>query len=119
MYPSGVEKNDVKAAGNSLPISKKDSLKIARAIKNMKLEGAKKYLEDLYKGEKNLDGKHYSKASQYILETIESAEKNAEFQGLDKKKLKIKFVSVEKGPKRFRRFGKEMKNTHIKVVLNV
>ncbi|MCD6478199.1 MAG: hypothetical protein J7K87_04315 [Candidatus Aenigmarchaeota archaeon] len=119
-YPVEVKENEVKAAGMNLPISTKNSVIVCRKLNNMKLDKAKKFLQDMIDGKRDINKKHYTKTAQNILELLELAEKNAKYKGL--KNLKIKTISAERGPTRYRlkrrrSFGSRMKITHVKVVL--
>jgi ribosomal protein L22 len=121
-YPVKIGEKEVIASGLNLPISTKNSTIVCKKINKMDLEKAKKFLEDLIKEKRNINGKHFTKTSEHILEILLSAENNIEYKGLDKKNFKIKTISAERGPTRMRRrrkraFGAKLKNTHIKVVL--
>lgn len=120
-FPVEVEESDVKAAGMNLSISTKKSVKVCKKLNNMKLEKAERLLNDLIDERRNLNGKHYTKTCQHILQVLESAKNNANYKGISEERLRIRTITAEQGPtrRRLRRtgFGNEMKNTHIKVVL--
>jgi len=119
----------VKASGRNLRISPKAAREICTAIRHMKLDEARTYLQDVidmkrpvpyrrYKKEvphkAGLDGwyagRYPVKASKEILKVINSLEANCEDQGLDVERLKIVHAAAQKGRvlKRFipRAFGR-------------
>ena len=119
-YPVKVGEREAKAAGIGLPISTKNSIIICRKINKMKTEKAKKFLQDMIEGKRNINRKHYTKTCTEILKVIESAENNAKNMGIER--TAIKTISVEKGARRLRMkrrrsFGSELKNTNIKIIL--
>lgn len=100
------KKKSARATSVNTPISPRDALEVVRTVKGMKLESAKDYLERVISKKsavpyrKFLDsvshkkgigpGRYPVRAARYILETINSAENNAEFKQLDSDKLVIK-----------------------------
>ncbi len=102
-----------KAYGYELHCSKKDSMNIARAIKNMSLNDAKKYLEDVRDKKRPLPtlvhkkkrahkkgvgpGSYPKKAAEYILNILKNAENNAEYKGFDPENMKIIHASAYGG----------------------
>jgi len=108
----------VKCAGRELRISPKAATEICRTIKGMKLDDAKKLLEEViakkraiayrrYKKEvphKNLQekwsaGRYPVKAAKKILKLLEELEANAEYKGLDVEKLRIIHAASQRGMK--------------------
>lgn len=123
-YPVEIKEDDVKAAGINLRVSRKKADKICKELnrEKMKLEEAKEFVKSLADGEESIDGKHYTKAAEGILEVLENGEANAEFKGIPTEKLRIKTISAEPGmtARRMRRrrdFGNRLKNSNIKLVL--
>ncbi|OKY78891.1 MAG: Ribosomal protein L22 [Candidatus Methanohalarchaeum thermophilum] len=137
-------KKTSKAMGRELHISPKDSVEICDKIRGKDLDRAKNILEDVINGEKpipfkkhnkkkghrsNLEnwdsGGYPKKAASEILKTIENAENNAEYKGLDTEKLKIKHIAAHRGqeiegmtPRAFgRATPSNTSTTHIEVVL--
>ncbi len=102
-----------KAYGYELHCSKKDSLNLARAIKGMKTEDAKKYLQEIADMKRPLPaifhnkkrahqksigpGSYPQKAAKYMLKTLENAENNAEYKGFDVENMKIAHISAYGG----------------------
>ena len=102
-----------KAFGYELHCSKKDSMNIAYAIKGMKIDEAKKFLQDIIDLKRSLKaiyhkkkihhqksigpGSFPQKAAKYMLETLENAENNAEYKGFDVENMKITHVSAYGG----------------------
>jgi len=102
-----------KAYGYELHCSKKDSINIAKAIRNKKLADAKKYLEDIIEFKTALPtkvhkkkrahkkgigpGSYPKKAASYILKILKNAENNAEYKGFDTENMKIVHASAYGG----------------------
>ena len=102
-----------KAYGYELHCSRKDSMNIAYAIKNMKVTDAKKYLQEIIDMKTPLPtvfhnrkrahkkiigpGSYPKKASKYILKILENAENNAEYKGFDAENMKITHASAYGG----------------------
>jgi len=102
-----------KAYGYELHCSPKDSMNLAYAIKGMKTEEAKKYLEELIAMKRPLPavfhkrkrahqkvigpGSYPQKAAKYMLKTIKNAENNAEYKGLDVENMRISHISTYNG----------------------
>jgi large subunit ribosomal protein L22 len=103
-----------RAFGYELHCSQKDSQNIARALRGMKIEAARKYLEEIvamkralpavYHKKKRLHQKGISgpgsfpeKAARYMLKVLENAENNAEYKGFDVDNMKITHISAYQG----------------------
>jgi large subunit ribosomal protein L22 len=102
-----------KAYGYELHCSIKDSINLAHAIRGMKTEDAKNYLEKIASMKQPLpaifhkqkvahqkgvgSGNYPQKAATYLLKTIENAENNAEYKGFDVENMKISHVSAYSG----------------------
>ena len=108
----------VKCAKREIRISPKAAREVCNTIKGMKIEDAKKFLEDIiamkktipfrrYKsgvGHKQQDAKFYAgrypiKATNEILELLTELEANAEHKGLDMEKLIITHAVSHRGRK--------------------
>jgi len=108
----------VKASGRELRASPKAAVEVCAAIKGMKLDAAKAFLEQVQQKKrsvpyrkhkktlphrKNLQkiaaGRYPVKAAQKILEVLESAESNAMYKGLDSENLKIVHAAAYPGIK--------------------
>ena len=108
----------VKCAKREIRISPKDAREVCNTIKGMKIEDAKKMLEDVivmkkvipikhYKGgvpHKQQDAKFYAgrypiKATDEILKLLTELEANAEHKGLDIEKLIIIHAATHRGRK--------------------
>jgi large subunit ribosomal protein L22 len=79
-------------------------------------------LQDLIKQKRDIKGKYYTKTAREILELLESAERNAEFKGLDTSNLVI-HASAHKGftfrrPRSLKRSGERRKIANIQIVLS-
>jgi large subunit ribosomal protein L22 len=104
-----------KVFGRNLRISPKHSVEIAKAIKGMKVEDAKDFLEQVQKkkkavpfrrhkkkvGHKRLPkwyaGRYPQRASNRFYKLLEEVAANAEYKGLDRERLRIIHVSAYKG----------------------
>ena len=102
-----------KAFGYELHCSIKDMKNLAYAIRDMKLEDAKKYLQEIIGKERALPAVYHKgkvshqkatgpasfpqKAAKYMLKTVVNAENNAEYKGFDIENMKIKHISAYKG----------------------
>lgn len=104
-------------------ISFKKTLVLCRKLKGIKLDKAKKLLEDLIDKKMHIDGKFFTNASKKILELLKSAEANAKQKNLNMERLFVKIAKVDKGEKfirpksRFKFRGREAKSTNIEIVL--
>ncbi|UCB58764.1 MAG: 50S ribosomal protein L22 [Thermoplasmatales archaeon] len=102
-----------KAYGYELHCSRKDSTNLAYAIKGMKTEVAKKYLQEIINMKRPLPtifhykkrahqkgigpGSYPTKAAKYMLKTLENAENNAEYKGFDLENMIIAHISTYSG----------------------
>ena len=102
-----------KAYGYELHCSKKDSQNLAYALKGMKSEDAKKYLQEIVDIKSPLPavfhngkrahqrgigpGSYPKKAASYMLKILENAENNAEYKGFDVENMKITSISAYRG----------------------
>jgi large subunit ribosomal protein L22 len=130
-----------KAYGFELHCSRKDSTNLAYAIKGMKTEDAKKYLQGvidmkhpipaIFHNRKRAHqksigpGSYPKKAAEYMLKTLENAENNAEYKGFDLENMKIAHISTYSGrvvkgimPRAHgRATDKNTKTTNIEIIL--
>ncbi len=135
------KKKSARATSVNTPISPRDALELVRTVKGMKLERAKDYLENVILKKnavpyrKFLDsvshkkgvgpGRYPVRAAKYVLETLTSAENNAEFKQLDSEKLIIKSAVAQPAPPikyfTYKAFGSSGKfyreRVHIQIVL--
>ena len=110
-----------KAYGQALRISQRNALPVCRAISGLPLEKGRKLLKDLLEKKRSLNGKYYTKTVKEILKLLESAASNAEFKGLDPKKLII-YASAHKGftfhrPRKFKMGRQRRKVANVQIVL--
>ena len=130
-----------KAYGYELHCSRKDSMNLAQAIRGMKPENAKKYLQEIIDLKRPLPavfhnrkrahqtgigpGSFPQKAAKYMLKTLENAENNAEYKGFDPENMKIANISTYGGrvikgimPRAHgRATDKNTKTTNIEIIL--
>jgi len=101
------------AYGYELHCSPKDSVNLAYVLKDMKLEEAKKYLNEISEMKRPLPavfhtgkrahqkgigpGSFPQKAAKYMLKTLKNAENNAEYKGFDVENMKISHISTYRG----------------------
>jgi large subunit ribosomal protein L22 len=115
------EKKSAKLYGSNIDISTKDAIVLCRQINRKPLAKGRDLLGRLIEQKSSLEGKYYTKAATEMLSLLNSAEKNAEFKGLDAEKLII-FASAHKGliyfrPRRFRLRRQRKKMTNVQIVL--
>jgi len=130
-----------KAFGRDLPLSLKDSVNLCRALKGMRLDEAKEFLEDVIEKKRAVPyfryldsvshrrgigpGKYPVKEAKHILKVLENAEANAENNDLDTDNLYILHIAAHKGRgfKRYvpRAMGRSVEirrdRVHIEVIL--
>lgn len=128
--------NHAKAAGTALPASLKQSIEICNFIRNRSLLSAKKILTEVIEKKRAIPfrkflhsvghktgmmaGRYPKKACGQILKILDSAEANAQANGLNSSNLFITHISANKGITTYR-FGRKRglrtKRTNIWVVL--
>jgi large subunit ribosomal protein L22 len=102
-----------KAMGKELHISRKHAHEIASAIKGMKLNIARSFLEDVAALKRAVPYKRYTrnvphrkgmctgrypqKAAKEFLRVLKNAESNAAYKGLDSENLRITHIATKKG----------------------
>ncbi|MCI5866637.1 MAG: 50S ribosomal protein L22 [Methanosphaera sp.] len=143
-YQAKADEKIAKASGHNLKISPKHSVEICRSIRNMYLEDAKAFLEDVIakkavvpfkRHNKKVghrsdlkgwpSGRYPVKAAAAILKVLENAEANAENMELDVENLKLVHASANRGviirgwtPRAFGRASpSNTPTTHIQIVL--
>jgi large subunit ribosomal protein L22 len=107
----------VRCAGRELRISPKAATEICRTIRGMRIEEAKKLLEDVVSKKRPIAyrryktevahksqqrwhaGRYPSKAAAKILELLEELQSNAEYKGLDVDRLRIVHAASQRGMK--------------------
>ena len=125
-----------KALGRDLPISFKHSVEVCRFVKGKNVHLAKQQLKEVIElkravpyrrfnqdlGHKRgmMSGRYPVKTTQYILKLIESAEKNAQFKGMNTEKLTIIHIAAHKASRPAhggRHRGRAMKRAHIELIV--
>jgi large subunit ribosomal protein L22 len=134
-----------KASGRELKVSHKAAREVCKAIKGMMLNNAKQYLRDVAAKKKAVPytrytkklphrhgltntfaGRYPIKASQQILDVLESAQSNAENKGLDVDRLRIIHAAAYQGMK-LKRYARRAHGrsspkydttTHVEIVLD-
>lgn len=118
-----VTMKEAKAKIKNAKVSFKSSIILCRKLKGMKIEKAKKFLEDLINKKTNLKGKYYTNTAKKILEVLKNAESNAIAKNFDLEKTFVKIAKADKGEKfirprsRWRFRGTEAKSTHLTILL--
>ena len=96
---------------------------MSRELKGLKVERAKRLLDDLINQKASVDGKYYTKVAKNFLNVLKSAEANARQKNLDTEKLFVKVAKTDKAAKavrpksRFKFRGREAKVANIEIVL--
>lgn len=135
------KKKSARATSVNAPISPRDALEIVRTIKGMRLDRAKEYLENVISKKSAVPfrkytdsvshrrgvgpGRYPGKAAKYVLDTIKSAESNAEFKQLDSEKLVVRNAVAQPAPPikyyTFKAYGSSGKfyreRVHIQIIL--
>ncbi|MDI6883632.1 MAG: 50S ribosomal protein L22 [Hadesarchaea archaeon] len=141
-YSAKINEPCARAFGKEMRISPKHAMEVCRAIRGMRLNAAKEYLEAVRAKRKAVSfvrhrkklahrkgghgsGQYPVKAAREILKVLKNAEANASYKGLDAEKLLIVHASAYKGitlpgilPRAFGRatsFNKPL--TNIEIVL--
>jgi len=134
----------VKASGRELRVSHKKAREVCVALRGMRLDMAKEYLQQVIAKERPVPFRRFKKkaghrhglqgafsggypvkAAQKILEVLEGAEANAEYKGLDVERLRITHASAYPGmkikryiPRAFGRTSPRFENLcHVEIVL--
>ncbi len=139
-YSDKIEGPCAKAFGKEMRVSPKHATEVCRAIRGMRLNAAKEYLQAVREKKKAVpfvrhrkkvahrkgagdSGRYPVKAAREILKVLNNAEANASYKGFDIEKLKIVHASAYKGitipgilPRAFGRatpFNKPLTNVEI------
>lgn len=134
-YSTELNENCAKAVGLALPVSRKHTTMICKAICGMSVPKAKQMLENVTKLKQAIPfpryhtegahrkgmgpGRYPVKACSQVLMLLKSAEANAQFKGLGTANLVIKHASAQKGPTTMS-YGRQQrlaKRTHVELVL--
>lgn len=133
-YSTSIE--GARALGRDLPISMKHSVEVCRFIRGKKVVLAKKMLKEVIAKERavpylkfTLDlghkkgmaaGRYPVRTAEEILKIVESAEKNAQFKGMNGGKLVVAHSMAHKASGPFhggRHRGRTMKRAHVEIIL--
>lgn len=135
-YSTKITENCAKAIGLALPVSRKNTTMVCKAVRGLTVPKAKALLEDVMKFKKAIPftrynkevphrkgpmacGRYPVKTCKHVLDIIKSAEANAQFKGLSTGNLVVKHASAQKGPTTMS-FGRRRtlaKRTHVEVVV--
>jgi large subunit ribosomal protein L22 len=113
-YSAKISGPCARAFGKELRVSPKHAMEVCRAIRGMRLNAAKEYLEAVQKKKRAVpfvrhrkklahrrgvggSGQYPVKAAREILKVLKNAEANATYKGLDVEKLRIVHASAYKG----------------------
>lgn len=127
-----------RVVGLNLNISTKQSIEICNFIRGKNIQKVKKVLNDVINGKQAIpykrhkkkiphrkgdwitSGRYPKKASKMILKLIESAEANAQQQGLNTSELTIRHIVANKAAKT-RKYGRKIgtftKSTHVEIIV--
>jgi large subunit ribosomal protein L22 len=105
-----------RALGTDLKASPKKCSEVARNIRGMTVENAKRFLRDVIAQKRAVKYTHYKhylshkpgvgpgrypkNAAKEILRVIESAQHNAEYKGLDSENMRIHTIAIHRAPPR-------------------
>ncbi|QIW23287.1 50S ribosomal protein L22 [Sulfolobus sp. S-194] len=149
IYPKlDIDENKLaKAVIKNVPASIRDLYNVCKAIRGMKLNDAKQFLNNVLEEKEALpfwkhshgashrsnispkwkvkSGRYPKKAIRYVLKVLENAENNANSKGLDLENVKIVHIAAHKGivlkrymPRAFGRSTRKYRYTsHIEVIL--
>jgi large subunit ribosomal protein L22 len=114
-------KKSAKVYGRGIRVSTKSSIIVCKAIRGMRLEKGKSFLQALLDQKRSIAGKYYTNTTKQVLNLIKSAEANAEGKGLDTENLHI-HVTAHTGftfyrPRGWKRRREQAKVTNLQVVL--
>jgi len=103
-----------RAMGRELTIPPKKTTELCRALRGMKVETAKEYLERVQKLEQAVPFRTYNrwvahkagigpgrypvKSAKHVLKVLKSAEENARDHGLEPEEMRIKIIAPHLGP---------------------
>ena len=108
-----------KAKIKNARVSFKSSIIVCKYIRGLKLERAKKFLENLINQKFSINGKYYTKVAKQLLDLLNQAEANALRKNLKIEKLYV-FAKADKGEKimRYGRMGaRKAKSTNLEIIL--
>ena len=130
------QENMARAIGVSLPISFKQSVEICSFIRHKKISDAKEILSNVMKHKRAIPFKRFhhnighktrigvgrfpEKASEEILNLLNTVEANAQFKGLNTANLVIEHINANKASKVMRagrKRSRQAKRTHIEIVV--
>ena len=119
-YDSDPKKSS-RVYGRGLRISDKFSRIVCSRITVMNLDRGKRFLLGLLIQKESIGGKYYTNVTKELINLIGSAESNAEFKGLDPKRLFI-HASAHQGftfyrPRGWKRRREKRKTANIQLVL--
>lgn len=135
-YSCKVEENMAASVGRDLPISTKQAIEICSHIRRKGIERARSFLKNVTQSKEAVPfrrfngdvghkkkigpGRFPQKAAKTILGVIDNAQANAQNKGLATGKLEIYHTCAHKAStpmKRGRQGNRQMKRTHVEVVL--
>lgn len=108
---------------NDARVSMKHSMILCNELKGKRLETAKKLLDDLVEGKRNLDGKYYTRTARILSSILKSAESNAKQKNYNADKLFVKKAHVNQAPafrrprSKHRLRGQQLKSAHVLIQL--
>lgn len=121
-YVLPLKEKTVKAS-TTLRISHKSSTIVCKALSRKKYIESKKLLEKIKNKKTSIDGKYYTKTVEEFSKFLEQLEANAKNQNVEPEELYL-FISSHQGPKmqrgrrRWGKFGTTMKICHIQAILS-
>ena len=110
---------EAKAKIKNARVSFKKSIIVCKHIRGLKLEKARKFLENLIEQKISINGKYYTKVAKQLLDLLKQAEANAARKNLKIEKLYV-IAKANKGEKimRYGRMGiRKAKSTNLEIIL--
>jgi len=104
-------------------VSLKDSRRLLKEIKGKKVDRVKKFLDDLLKQKRDVDGQYLTKTAGKLLDIVKSAEANAKNKTMNVERLFIRNARADKAEKRILaksrtpHRGREGKSANIEIVV--
>ncbi|HDH91643.1 MAG TPA: hypothetical protein ENF38_01690 [Candidatus Aenigmarchaeota archaeon] len=114
---------EARAILKNAKISLKNAVIVCKKLKNLKVEKAEKFLENLLNKKVSINGKYYTNTVKILLQVLKAAKANAERKNMNPEKLYIKTIKADKGetlirPKPKAKFApRKAKQTHITIIL--
>jgi len=105
---------EMACAQTDIRASPKATMAVCKRLNRRQFVNAKNLAQRIIEKKADINGKYHTKATQYVLELLESVEKNAQQKKLDLTKMKLN-ISCHAGPKMMRSRHKSSIGMRIKI----